>query len=395
MDAKHKKLLRERKELKKESQQQTTSQSKHQTTKTHSASSDDLELSEFAKNSKVHTFFDKHYKHLLIVTFLITLSCLAVILHSYVTTGEVFNKGVSLSGGITFTVSTQDKPVDIIQIEELLRKTHPKNDLAIREISDFGTQRGFSIEASTALGEKQTLPELSKAITNTLRTSIPDIDKRISIEETGPSLGASFFEQTIKAVLIAFVCMGLVVFLYFGDTYLQKAIVILMSFAEMMLIWYANNWLISIIAIIMGILLFIAYIKYSIPSTAVIIAAASTIIFTIAVVDLIGMRISTAGIAAFLMLIGYSVDTDILLSTRVLKNTAGTVYDRTMSTLGTGLTMTGATFAAAFISYLFTQSEVIKEIMLIICIGLVADIYNTWIQNAGILRWHLESKGKK
>ena len=107
-----------------------------------------------------------------------------------------------------------------------------------------------------------------------------------------------------------------------------------------------------------------------------------------------GTVVTTAGFA-LLMLIGYSVDTDILLSTRVLKNSAGTIYDRIMSTLGTGLTMTGATFAAAFISYLFTQSEVIREIMFIICIGLIADIYNTWIQNAGILRWHLESKGKK
>ena len=92
------------------------------------------------------------------------------------------------------------------------------------------------------------------------------------------------------------------------------------------------------------------------------------------------------------MLIGYSVDTDILLSTRVLKRKEGSVLDKTVDAAKTGLMMSLTAIAAVLIALIFTQSSVLKEIMIIIIIGLLADIIYTWIQNAGILRWYLERK---
>ncbi|GAF71428.1 unnamed protein product, partial [marine sediment metagenome] len=118
------------------------------------------------------------------------------------------------------------------------------------------------------------------------------------------------------------------------------------------------------------------------------------IVVTLAIVNVIGMRISTAGIAAFLMLIGYSVDTDILLSTRVLKRKGGTVLDGILSAMKTGLTMSITTLIAMSVALIFAQSLILKQIMIILLIGLLVDLPNTWIQNAGILRLHLEKKPK-
>ena len=92
------------------------------------------------------------------------------------------------------------------------------------------------------------------------------------------------------------------------------------------------------------------------------------------------------------MLIGYSVDTDILLSTRVLKRKEGTIYDRVISALKTGLTMNLTTLSALLVALYFSNSPVLSQIMTILLIGLVIDIMNTWIQNAGILRWYMEKK---
>jgi preprotein translocase subunit SecF len=50
---------------------------------------------------------------------------------------------------------------------------------------------------------------------------------------------------------------------------------------------------------------------------------------------------------------------------------------------------------AVFTAYFFTHSAIIKEIMFILAVGLIGDIIFTWVQNAGILRWHLEKKGWK
>lgn len=345
--------------------------------------------------SRLHRFYHDKYKQLLIISVTVLLLSVAVIAHTFITTGDVIYKGVSLAGGITISVGTEGlEPVDIGALEETLRDAFPDNDLAVREISEFGTQKGFSVEASTKTNARESLDTLSESMLLTIGENIPDVRDRASVEVTGPALGASFFQQTLKAILVAFVFMGLIVFMYFGETIWQKAIVIIVSTVEAVLIWNASSWLLIVPAVLIGALLIVLYAKYSIPSAAVILAAFSTIIFTMAVVDLMQMRISTAGIAAFLMLVGYSVDTDILLSTRVLKNNTGTVYERIVSTFKTGVTMTGTTFAAAFVSLIFSQSAVIREIMIIICIGLIADVLFTWIQNAGVLRWHLEIRGR-
>jgi len=171
-----------------------------------------------------------------------------------------------------------------------------------------------------------------------------------SVETFGSSLGESFFRQTIIALLVAFILMGIVVFIYF---------------------------------------------KLPIPSLVVILAAFSDIVVTLAVFNLTGIKLSTAGIAAFLMLIGYSVDTDILLTTRVLKRREGTIMERIYGAMKTGLTMAITTIAAVGVSLLLVESEVIKQIMLILFIGLIVDIIMTWIQNAGLLRLYLHKKDAK
>ena len=98
------------------------------------------------------------------------------------------------------------------------------------------------------------------------------------------------------------------------------------------------------------------------------------------------------GIAAFLMLLGYSVDTDVLLTTKVLKRRkeGGTVSDRTVSAFKTGIIMTITSTTAAIIGLTFAESDIVKQIMLIITIGLIFDMIYTWMQNAGILRYYVE-----
>jgi len=125
------------------------------------------------------------------------------------------------------------------------------------------------------------------------------------------------------------------------------------------------------------------------------VAAVSNIAMTIAVIDIFGIKIETAGIAALLMLIGYSVDTDILLTTRVLKRTEGTLMDRILGAMKTGMTMTITAIAAVLVAYIFTQSETLRQIMLILMIGLFFDMFNTWIQNTGILMLYVQHKSKK
>ena len=76
----------------------------------------------------------------------------------------------------------------------------------------------------------------------------------------------------------------------------------------------------------------------------------------------------------------------------MLKHKNGTVYERVISSMKTGMTMSIASMAAALIGYFVSQSSTIREIMLIIAIGLALDIIFTWVQNVGLLRWFIEKR---
>ncbi|MEN6329282.1 MAG: protein translocase subunit SecF [Methanobacteriaceae archaeon] len=146
----------------------------------------------------------------------------------------------------------------------------------------------------------------------------------------------------------------------------------------------------------MSITVFIIF-RNVVPSLAVIAAAASDIIIAVGGMSLFGIPLSLASVGGILMLIGYSVDTDILLTTRVLKEKKGTVTERARKALGTGLTMTAAAIASMVALYLVVvlfipAASTLADIAAVLIIGLTADLMTTWLMNLGILRWYLEAR---
>lgn len=278
---------------------------------------------------------------MLIIPFLLLILAIAQITVQTTTTGDFVNKGISLKGGSTITIT---KEINSFELQDYLQSQFPTADIAVREISSAGQTIAVAIDS-----DAQEEAEIQNLL-DIIKEKTPFNKEDYTVEIIGAALGASFFKQTFIAIIVAFILMGFVVFLYFRS---------------------------------------IA------PSLAVILAAFSDIVITIAVFNLTGMKLSTAGIAALLMLIGYSVDTDILLSTRVLKRTEGTVMHRILSAMKTGLTMTTSTLVAVTLALIFAQSPILQQIMTILLIGLLVDLVNTWIQNVGIIRIYLERKHKK
>ncbi len=289
--------------------------------------------------SKIKSTYENKYKLLLIIPSLLFVLALLQIGIQTAVTGDFVHKGITLKGGSTITI--EDGSINIIELEQFLNEKFPGGDIDIRTISVAGSITGIAIDS-----DAQDNTEIDNLI-DTIEERIDLKKSEYSVEVMGSSLGKSFFQQTLIALLIAFLLMGIVVFIYF---------------------------------------------RTIIPSLAVILAALSDIVVTLAIFNLIGMKLSTAGIAAFLMLIGYSVDTDILLSSRLLKRKEGSIMSRIYGAMKTGLTMSTTTLVAISVALIFVQSEIVKQIMLILFIGLLVDLIMTWIQNVGILRLYLERK---
>ncbi len=157
----------------------------------------------------------------------------------------------------------------------------------------------------------------------------------------------------------------------------------------------------------MAVVVFIIF-RQIVPSLAVILSAASDIIIPIAFMNIFGIELTLGTVAALLMLIGYSVDSDILLTSKVLKR-SGNMDDKISGAMRTGLLMTTTTAAAFLVMYLVSTFAhyiipgippipLISQISLIVLIGLLADILNTWFLNTGVLRMYLtrpKHKSKK
>lgn len=285
--------------------------------------------------------YNKHYKLLIFIPVALFIISLLIIANFYSNNGDFIKKDVTLTGGLSVTINTE-KQINIDEFGDMLREQFKDSDIFLRKLSEFGSDKqiGVIIEASD-LEEKELKPILER------ETGISLTEENYSVEEAGGSLGESFYKQMITAIIIAFILMGIVVLIVF---------------------------------------------RTLIPSLAVISAALMDIIITVGILDLFNIRLSTAGISALLLLIGYSVDTDILLTTRVLKRKEGSVNGRLMSSMKTGLTMTGTTIAALGVGFIVTNSPVLKQMFMIILIGLVVDVFATYLTNAGILKWYAERK---
>ncbi|TAL56172.1 MAG: protein translocase subunit SecF [Nanoarchaeota archaeon] len=294
------------------------------------------------KNPLVH-FYDKNYKILTIVPMILLILSLGVIAFNYFSTGEVIGRDITLKGGVTITV-TKSANVDLASLASKLLSENPGLEINVRSLA--GT--GFIVESDTV--DQTRIDALVKDISGETGGLT---NKDYSVQVIGSSLGQSFYKEAIFALLLAFIFMAVVVMIYFRNF---------------------------------------------VPSLLVIFAAFADIIMPFATMVLLHIKLSTAGIAAFLMLIGYSVDTDILLTTRVLpwlKTRDSPIIDYILNAMRTGLLMTITAIAVVLVAFFFSEAETLKQIMLIMAIGLFFDIINTWLTNAGMLRWYLEARAKK
>lgn len=294
------------------------------------------------KNKNIGNFFDKNYKKLMIIPFSFIIFSIIVLIISYATTGEIIHKGITLKGGISITLN-KNLDISTEELQSQLEALLPDADVVVRIIRSTSSQ-SYIIEAGIDESEAEYFLNIVEQVVGELE------EDEYSLETISSSLSEDFFRQVLKALLWAFIMMGIVVILYF---------------------------------------------RKIVPSIAVILSAVFDILGTIAITNLLGMRISTAGIAGFLMLIGYSVDSDILLTTRLTKNKIGTLFERTKNAFSTGIMMSLTTLIAVSIALILSSSDVIRQIMTIVFIGLIIDLINTWIMNVGILRMYLEKKGDK
>mgnify|MGYP000315481970 CR=1 FL=1 len=127
-----------------------------------------------------------------------------------------------------------------------------------------------------------------------------------------------------------------------------------------------------------------------VPSIAIIISAFSDLVVPLAVLSLLQVKLSLGTIAGLLMLIGYSVDSDILLNNHILRR-RGEFYESTYNAMQTGVTMTLTSMVAMAVMAImatFFNIQIMAQIGFVLVLGLGVDLMNTYMLNLSLLRWY-------
>jgi len=271
-------------------------------------------------------------KQLVIIPLLLLALSLVLLALNTSATGLPVTPGIDFSGGTAVTLVTSDS-------KEQLQATFAGYPLI--DIGE-GIGKGKFLKFGTMDDADY------KSLSSLISQKYPDS----KVDQIGESFGKTLQSQAIIAMIMSFIGMSIVVFLSFR-TFVPSAAVVLSAFADMAM--------------------------------------------TAAAMNVIGIPLTLGTTAALLMLIGYSVDSDILLTNRVLKR-QGKLNDKLQGAFRTGIIMTSTTFAAATAMFLvswFGQVLIIREISAVLLLGLVADVLNTWLTNAGILKWYVQKGGGK
>ncbi len=276
----------------------------------------------------IFAFVDRYSKKLMWLPIIALVISAVILANTALTTGFILERDVELTGGKQVSVAVKD--ADIRALENAL----PGAKVQLTS----GITKTLQVSLPYSANETQAI--------ETLRALV-SFEGEPSVRTIGPVLGEIFFQQALLAFIVAFILMAIVVFAIF---------------------------------------------RSAVPSGIVILSVIVDIGITLGVMNVLRIELSLPVLAALLTLIGYSVDTDILLTTNMLRSRELQMLERIANGMKTGLVMTVTTVTALSALYFITGSFVLERIALVLIIGLIVDVFATWFTNVGILKWHLERK---
>lgn len=269
-------------------------------------------------------------RQLVLVPLILLAIALAIIGGTWVMTGNPAHLGMDFTGGVEITVETEGG-------EEAIREAFDQEPESIQGVGGHDDRYivSFPLAGEDAGGQSTEIESQAEAAGFGVQ----------AIEERTPAFGAETQQEALLGVGLAFVGMSLLVALIF---------------------------------------------RTFVPSIAIIASAFSDIMIPIALMNLLGIELTLGTVAALLMLIGYSVDSDILLNNQILRR-RGDFYESTQKAMRTGVTMTTTSIVAMTVMTVvawFFQIPLLPAVGVVLVFGLCADLMNTYLMNVSLLRYY-------
>lgn len=145
-------------------------------------------------------------------------------------------------------------------------------------------------------------------------------------------------------------------------------------------------------SIVLCLIFVFVFFRAAIPSIAVLSGALGDMLIALGAMGFFGIPFTLASFAALLMLIGFSLDTDILLTMRMLKR-GGAPEEKAADAMSTGVTMSISAIIAFTVLLALAYATHIPtyyEIAGVAVAGLIGDLFTTWGINAVLMIWYMK-----
>lgn len=300
------------------------------------------------------TWFDKHYmKTLAVPIILFLIACFSFGYH-YKTTGDWFDRGIEFGGGTIVTLDW-NPAWGSVQNPRALEQELSTNlgiEVSVQELREYtgGATMALVVESGSEFNSSQLTGAVTEAVEKTLPSGATIMEEDYSVRYVKPALGSAFFSSAMKQIAIAFVLLGIVVFFVFKSPMVS---VITLSCA------FLN--------------LFEAF----------------------ALINILGLKLSSGTFTALLGIIAYSVDDNVLIATKLLKNKNKKPIDNAYEGVKTSAMIATAFIVALLVLYLMSSVPIIRDIAFVLMFGEIVDLLNTWFQNLPLLMWYVKDKEKK
>lgn len=261
------------------------------------------------------------------------------------------NYGIDFKGGTSVVVRFEEE-ISTTQLRDALASV----GMGTSGIQTFGTRNEYLIYVEQQRGASAT--EMARRVEDAISQSVSDLAYEIlSIDTIGPKIGEELRKATILAVLIAL----LLILIYIG-------------------------WRFELVF-----------------AVGAITALFHDVLITLGIFSLLNYEISLKEIAAFLTIVGYSLNDTIVVYDRIRENlkvlrseNLATIMNRSINqclsrTVVTSLT----TFVVVFILYLF-GGKVIKGFAFAMLVGVVVGTYSSvFVASPVVLEWQMRHGGKR
>jgi preprotein translocase subunit SecF len=283
---------------------------------------------------RIVTYYLKNYKKMVFIPLAFIVFFAGSIAYHYFTHGgQVVNEDISLAGGISLTINTNNSYSPSLLVGNLSAALNTQVSVAILRSPLSNAITGYTITAGSNVNATQ----LTNAVSDLVGLKLTAANSNVDYVSAEIAQGSIY--DSILLLGIAFVLVAIVSLFYFRN-YSQA--------------------LSNVISIV------------------------SDVINVVGVLDLLGMSFSTASIAGVLMIMGYSADRNIILATNIFKRSEGSMKYRLVHTIKTSLTMDAAALVTFLVLFFGTTNSIIQNIAIILIFGVLFDDFTVWILNGSI-----------